>query len=102
MFIAMNRFRVVRGQEAEFEKLWAERETRLDDVPGFQQFQLLKGSEADDHTLYSSHTIWNDREAFTAWTKSEAFRKAHAGADSRRNLYLGHPQFEGFDVVLAA
>jgi hypothetical protein len=25
MFIAMNRFRIVRGKEAEFERVWAER-----------------------------------------------------------------------------
>ncbi len=102
MFIAMNRFRVVRGQEAAFEKLWAERDTHLDEVPGFRQFRLLRGSEAEDHTLYSSHTVWKDREAFTAWTASDAFRKAHADSGVRRNLYLGHPEFEGFDVVLTS
>ncbi|MCY3701645.1 MAG: antibiotic biosynthesis monooxygenase [Rhodospirillales bacterium] len=100
MFIAMNRFKVVRGQEADFERLWAERDTRLEQVPGFQQFHLLRGSEADDHTLYSSHTVWRDKDAFMAWTKSEAFRHAHADAGSRQNLYLGHPQFEGFEVIL--
>ena len=100
MFIAMNRFKVVRGHEAEFERLWAERDTHLEAVPGFQKFHLLRGSEADDHTLYSSHTVWRDRDAFVAWTRSEAFRSAHAGAGSRQNLYLGHPQFEGFEVIL--
>ena len=102
MFIAMNRFQVAKGQEGEFEKVWSERDTQLDRVPGFEKFHLLKGPEAEDHTLYSSHTIWRDRDAFVAWTKSEAFRKAHADAGDRRNLYLGHPQFEGFDVVLEA
>ena len=100
MFIAMNRFRVAKGKEPEFERVWAERDSQLEQVPGFKQFHLLKGPEAEDHTLYSSHTVWHDKKAFTAWTHSDAFRQAHAGAGATQDLYLGHPQFEGFEVVL--
>ncbi len=100
MFVAMNRFQIVRGREADFERVWAERDTHLDGVPGFLEFRLLRGPEADDHTLYASHSIWTDRDAFEGWTRSEAFRKAHAGAGERRDLYLGHPRFEGFETVL--
>jgi heme-degrading monooxygenase HmoA len=35
---------------------------------------------------------------FEAWTKSEAFRAAHHNAGDNKPLYLGHPQFEGFEV----
>ena len=35
MYIAMNRFRIARGREGDFEKLWRERESHLDGVPGF-------------------------------------------------------------------
>ena len=99
MFIAMNRFRIVKGREAEFERIWAKRDSHLDGVPGFKSFELLRGPEADDHTLYASHSEWQSRAAFEAWTKSEAFRKAHAGAGSAKGIYLGHPQFEGFEAV---
>ncbi|MDP7548251.1 MAG: antibiotic biosynthesis monooxygenase, partial [Alphaproteobacteria bacterium] len=54
MYIAMNRFRVATGSEAEFERIWAERETHLGAVPGFMEFRLLRGPEAEDHTLYAS------------------------------------------------
>ncbi len=100
MFVAMNRFRIARGREADFERVWADRDTHLDGAPGFLEFRLLRGPEADDHTLYASHSIWTDRGAFEAWTRSDAFRKAHAGAGERRGLYLGHPEFEGFETVL--
>lgn len=99
MFIAMNRFRVKRGQEEAFEKVWKERDTHLGEVPGFVEFHLLRGPEADDHTLYASHTIWNSKAHFEDWTRSEAFRKAHAGAGGNAGLYLGPPNFEGFEVV---
>ena len=101
MYIAMNRFKVQKGQEETFERVWLTRETHLDRVPGFVEFHLLKGAEADDHTLYSSHTVWQSHATFEAWTKSDEFRMAHAraGNESTGSLYLEHPKFEGFEVV---
>ena len=99
MFIAMNRFQVRHGKEEDFEQVWRERDTHLRDMPGFEAFHLLRGPNEEDHTLYSSHTVWASRDDFEAWTKSEAFRKAHANAGDNRHMYLGHPHFEGFEVV---
>jgi heme-degrading monooxygenase HmoA len=100
MFIAMNRFRVKRGSEEAFEKVWQTRETYLDRVLGFIEFHLLRGPEAEDHTLYASHTVWQSKAAFEAWTKSEEFRAEHAraGNDKTGSLYLDHPKFEGFEI----
>jgi len=99
MYIAMNRFAVLPGQEAAFEEIWLSRDTHLAGVPGFIAFHLLRGPKRDDHTLYSSHTLWRSYEAFEAWTRSEAFRAAHKDAGGNRPLYAGHPNFEGFEVI---
>lgn len=99
MYIAMNRFKVAPGSEQAFEDVWTGRDSHLSGVPGFVEFHLLKGPDKGDHTLYSSHTIWADRTAFEGWTRSEAFRAAHANAGNNRAMYLGHPEFEGFSVV---
>ena len=99
MFIAMNRFQVLRGKEAAFEAVWLSRETHLETVPGFQGFSLLRGPEREDHTLYASHSQWASKAAFEAWTKSEAFRLAHRDAGDNKPLYMGHPNFEGFEVL---
>jgi heme-degrading monooxygenase HmoA len=99
MFIAMNRFRVKKGCEKDFEQVWLSRDTHLNGVPGFVEFHLLKGPELDDYTLYSSHSVWQSRATFEAWTKSEAFRRAHRDAGHNKPLYLDHPQFEGFEVI---
>ena len=98
-FIAMNRFKVGKGKEQDFEDVWLNREIHLGKVPGFVEFHLLRGPERDDHVLYSSHTIWESEADFVAWTKSQAFRDAHKGAGDRGSLYLGHPEFEGFTVL---
>ncbi|HIF93179.1 MAG: antibiotic biosynthesis monooxygenase [Myxococcales bacterium] len=100
MFIAMNRFRIALGRESVFEELWKTRDSQLDQVPGFVEFRLLKGPADEEATLYASHTIWKSRQDFDAWTQSESFRKAHANARAPEGTYLGHPNFEGFEVIL--
>ena len=75
MFIAMNRFKIVLNKEQGFEDIWKNRETHLDDVPGFIKFHLVKGKSQETHTLYASHSTWNSRGAFEAWTRSEALIK---------------------------
>jgi heme-degrading monooxygenase HmoA len=99
MFIAMNRFRIKPGHEADFEEIWASRDSHLDGVPGFRAFHLLRGPTGEEHTLYASHTEWESREHFQAWTQSDAFRKAHAQARPNRDIYMGPPAFEGFEAV---
>lgn len=100
MFVAMNRFRIARGREDEFVSIWKNRESYLDGVPGFRTFHLLRGPQHEEFTLFASHSIWDSAADFENWTRSEAFRKAHAGAGTAKGLYLGHPEFEGFEAVL--
>lgn len=100
MFIAMNRFRIHHGFEDAFERLWRERESYLSALDGFLAFRLLKGPDDGECTLYASHTTWERRADFEAWTQSDQFRQAHAQAKAPKGTYAGHPVFEGFEVVL--
>lgn len=100
MFIAMNRFKIIPGNENDFIDIWRNRETFLDEVPGFKDFHLLKGPSTDEYSLFASHSIWESKQAFEDWTKSEAFRKAHANAGNSKPVYLGKPEFEGFEPAL--
>lgn len=104
MFIAMNRFKVAKGSEQEFEAVWKNRDSKLNEMAGFESFHLLRGpiNEAEGYTLYASHTVWASEADFTAWTRSENFRAAHRNAGSGKSMYLGHPQFEGFTPVEGA
>lgn len=100
MFIAMNRFRITPGREQDFIAIWKQRESYLDEVPGFIDFHLLQGATNEEYTLFASHSVWESRQAFEDWTHSEAFRKAHAGAGASKGIYLGHPQLELFESVV--
>ncbi|MBU6464400.1 MAG: antibiotic biosynthesis monooxygenase [Bradyrhizobium sp.] len=99
MFIAMNRFRIKKGCEEAFEQVWLPRDSLLHRVPGFVEFHLLKGPEADGNTLYASHTVWENRANFEAWRRSDSFRTAHSRTGDYKSLYLDHPQFEAFEVL---
>ena len=100
MFLAMNRFRIAPGMEEGFEKIWRERESYLETVPGFVSFALLKGPSDESQSLYASHSVWESKAAFEAWTESENFRKAHAQANAPKGTYLGHPNLELFEQVI--
>ncbi|MBU2502325.1 antibiotic biosynthesis monooxygenase [bacterium] len=100
MYVAMNRFRIARGREDTFEEIWRTRDSQLDKVPGFREFHLLRGEPKQDATVIVSHSLWESREAFIAWTESDAFRQAHRNSRSPEGTVLGPPEFEGFEVVL--
>lgn len=102
MFVAMNRFKVVKGHELAFEDVWKGRDTKLGEMKGFVDFHLLRGPEAEDYVLYASHTIWATRNDFEEWTRSQQFRDAHKDAGQNKVLYQGHPEFEGFSAVNGA
>ncbi len=97
IFIAMNRFTVNPERSDEFEEAWRKRETYLQEVPGFRRFALLRGDEPGD---YISHSSWQSRQAFEAWTESEAFRKAHAQARTPQGVLQGPPRLCRYEAVL--
>ena len=97
MYLAMNRFKVNVEREAEWETIWKERETYLQQVPGFVQFMLLRGAEPGDYISYSA---WEDADAFHAWTQSEAFRRGHAQG-TVAGVLEGPPQLGLYEPVIA-
>ena len=100
MYIAMNRFKIIKGKEKIFENIWRNRDSHLTSVSGFLDFHLIKGVSNEDFTLYASHSTWNTENDFTNWTKSDSFKKAHKNAGQHKEIYIGHPIFEGFEVII--
>lgn len=99
MYLAMNRFTVPLENAEAFEELWLSRESRLQDMDGFVSFHMLKGQETAGEVLYASHTVWASEDHFRLWTTSQEFRASHAKAGDTRTLYVGTPQFEGFQSI---
>lgn len=100
MYLAMNRFTVPLENAAEFEEMWLSRDSHLQQMEGFVKFDMLRGPEEGGKILYASHTVWESEAHFRAWTRSDAFRAAHARAGQQsRKLHEGAPQFEGFSSI---
>jgi heme-degrading monooxygenase HmoA len=102
MFEAMNKFWVNEDRHQEFEEVWKNRDRHLSGVPGFKNFKLLKGSpkEGDEKRRpYISYSLWESEEEFWAWTKSEAFKKAHQNR-TPEGIIMGPPEFSGYTVIL--
>lgn len=61
---------------------WAQRESKLKQMPGFKAFTMCRrdGKQANDGYNYQSFTIWQDRTSFENWTKSQEFGQAHQNA----------------------
>jgi heme-degrading monooxygenase HmoA len=99
MYVAMNRFSVNEGFEEGFETIWRTRQKLVNHEPGFLDFKLLRGETADGVTPYISHSSWASKEAFVAWTRSEAFVNAHRDARSPQGTLQGHPEFSGYELI---
>ena len=98
-YIAMNNFQVAADQAEQFEARWQRRRSYLQDAPGFQQFQLLRGESQNGQVHYVSHSTWASKAAFEAWTQSESFVQAHRGEPLPKGMVLGPPRVGLFDVV---
>ena len=96
MFIAMNNFKVNPEKAEEFERIWRERDTYLNEVPGVVRFALLRG---DNPGEYISHSTWESRDAFMAWTQSPAFAAGHRGG-SLMGIIEGPPRVALYDAVI--
>ena len=98
-YIAMNNFQVAADQATQFEERWRRRRSLLQDVPGFESFQLLRGDEKDGVVHYMSHSTWASKQAFIDWTQSESFVQAHRGEPLPKGMVQGPPQLACFEVV---
>ena len=93
MIIVMNRIAVAEGREQDFEKTFVERDRAVDQMTGFIDLQVLRPAEGRTYVVM---TRWTSREAFEAWTKSEAFLAAHRKQSP--GLAEGRPQLEIYEV----
>ena len=100
MYLAMSRLQVMSGKENEFETAWKNREQETHGVKGFKKFNLFKGKVNKEFSLYIFHSEWNSENDFINWTKSQSFKLAYKNTISDKNLYLGPPHYEGFEIII--
>jgi iron complex transport system substrate-binding protein len=96
MFVVVNRLTVKPGMGEKLIERFAQSHG-LEDSPGFVCFTLLEPAWAPgevNENEYLSMTHWESREAFEAWLKSDAFKKAHQGRDN--SIFAGPADAVGY------
>ena len=94
MYVAMNRITVVEGKGAELEAAFASRSRYVNEAPGFVAFHLLRPQQGN---TYISMSMWESKEAFDNWTKSENFAAGHRS--STQGVVAGRPVLEEYEAV---
>ncbi|WP_182353810.1 antibiotic biosynthesis monooxygenase family protein [Flaviflexus huanghaiensis] len=61
---------------------FAPRADAMNDVPGFEGFELLRPE--DDRTTWLVMTRWADEASFEKWRDSENFRTGHSRPEGQR------------------
>jgi heme-degrading monooxygenase HmoA len=76
MITVANRIYVKQEYADAFEERFRERAGLVDKMPGFISNQVLRPvNEGDPYVVF---TVWNSRQDFLNWVRSDAFVKGHA------------------------
>ena len=99
MYVATNRIKVRNSNGTDLEELF-QRRAGLEQQPGFLTFELWKMRGETEHEDYLVVSHWENEQAHSDWTKSEAFRQVHSGF--RSDFILGPGEFHAYDVRVAS
>ena len=98
MITVANRIYVGAEYAEAFEKVFRERAKLVDEMPGFVSNQVLRPvNEGEPYVVF---TIWNSRQDFLNWVRSDAFVKGHAQSGSLpKEAYFKQNVLEMHEVV---
>lgn len=98
MITVANRIFVSPEFAQQFEDNFHKRAGLVDDMPGFIYNQVLRPVKEGDP--YIVLTLWESREHFEGWTKSDAFVKGHARSGSLpKEAFTGPNKLEVHEVI---
>ncbi len=98
MITVANRIYVKPEYSEAFEAAFRDRAGLVDGMPGFVSNQVLRpANEGDPYVVF---TVWNSREDFLNWVRSDAFTKGHAQSGTLpRDAYPKPNVLEMHEVV---
>ncbi len=98
MITVANRIFVEAEYADAFEKVFRERAKLVDEMPGFVSNLVLRPVNAGDP--YIVFTVWQSRQDFLNWVRSDAFVKGHAQSGSLpKEAYFKPNVLEMHEVV---
>jgi heme-degrading monooxygenase HmoA len=79
MYVSMSRLRVAASESDALVAAFRDRVHLVDDAPGFIDLEVWRSDRDPEEVLMVSR--WRDREAFTAYMRSEQHRISHDRID---------------------
>lgn len=98
--VKINAIEVGPDRGPELEKRFEARAKEVEQMPGFEGFELLRPVEGESR--YFVYTRWESEEAFQNWVNSPAFQHGHrqAAADKSPQPVAHDSVLLSFEVVL--
>lgn len=71
----------------------------VQEMPGFVRMEVWHSAAKDGAEELKISTVWENEEAFSGWTASQAFRESHRGA-GRNEAILG-ASLDKYELLLS-
>jgi len=97
VFVTMSRIPVREDHWTDVEERLRNRLGLVDLAPGFVRNIVLRPAGGTDAHIVM--TLWENREAFETWTKSDAFIQAHYRGNQAKEAFKGPGTLEVFEAV---
>lgn len=96
-FVAISRFAIKNGMEAEVRQAFLARPHRVEEAEGFVRMDVLQPFA--DATEFWLITHWQDEASYRRWHRSHAYSDAHSGIPKGLKLVRGRTQIDYFNYV---
>ena len=84
MFVAMSKFEVLNGMEAEVYEAFCNRPHLVDDAEGFVKMEVMNPEKKSEKFVLV--TYWEDKESWKDWYKGHQFKESHEAMPSGLKL----------------
>ncbi len=96
-FVAISRFAVANGMQAEVLAAFRNRPHQVDEVEGFVRMDVVQPEE--DAAEFWLITYWEDEASYRKWHRSHAYSDSHVGIPKGLKLVRGRTQIRYFTHV---
>lgn len=96
-FVAMSRFVIANGMEAEVKAAFRARPHLVDAAPGFVRLDVLSPFEAPGEIWIM--TYWTDAESYRKWHRSHVYHEAHKGIPKGLKLVPGEAHVRELEYI---
>jgi len=95
--VKINAINVPEGRGPDLEARFAKRAGEVDQLPGFEHFELLRPVEGDSR--YFVYTRWESEDAYQAWVQGRHFAESHARPEGSDRPVAHGADLLAFEVV---